>query len=82
MARQAALPLSLPPIGATLDVAAAFVSVSPAKFTDLVNRGLMPKPKRVDRRLIWDLEEVKVKFKALPSEADAADATWTDVDAA
>ena len=50
MARQSALPASLPPIGATREVAAAYVSLSATKFTDLVNRNLMPKPKRVDGR--------------------------------
>jgi hypothetical protein len=41
----------------------------------------MPKAKRVDRRLIWDLEEVKLRFKALPSDADEVDESWRDVDA-
>lgn len=54
MARQSSLPLSLAPIGVTRDVAAAFVSLSPGKFQELVERGVMPKPKRADGRLIWD----------------------------
>ena len=81
MARQTALPHSLPPIGATREVAAAYVSLSPGKFMDLVGRGLMPKPKRVDGLARWDLEEVRLAFKALPSQDAALDETWDDVDA-
>ena len=82
MARQTSLPASLPPIGASLEVAAAYVSLSATKFRNLVVRRLMPPPKRVDGRLIWDLEEVRTCFKALPSEHDEAeDDGWGDVDA-
>jgi hypothetical protein len=80
MARQTALPVSLPPIGATREVAAAYVSLSPAKFQELVDRRLFPCPKRIDGRLIWDLEEVRLRFKALPAEGTADD-SWSDVDA-
>ena len=72
MARQTALPTSLPPIGATREVAAAYLSLSPSKFMELVDRRLMPSPKRVDGRLIWDLEEVRLGFKALGTEDESA----------
>jgi len=50
--------------------AAAYLSLSPAKYMQLVERGLMPRPKRIDGRLICDLEEVRAAFKALPSDDD------------
>ena len=78
MAQQSALPASLAPIGATLPVAAAFCSFSPTKFMQLVERGLMPKPKRVDGMKRWDLEEVRIAFKALPEEDDAPN-EWDEV---
>ena len=81
MAGYSALPDSLAPIGATREVAAAYCSFSVAKFLDLVKRGLMPKPKRIDGMCRWDLEGVRLAFKALPDENDPADASWSDVDA-
>jgi hypothetical protein len=82
MAKQTALPPSLPPIGGSREIAAAFLSLSTAKFQELVERGLMPRPKRIDARLVWDLEEVRLAFKALPSEDDRSDDnSWSDVDA-
>ena len=71
MGRQNDLPPSLAPLGGGLPVAAAYLSLSPAKFGELVQRGLMPRPKRVDGRKIWDLEEVRLAFKALPAEDEA-----------
>jgi hypothetical protein len=41
----------------------------------------MPKPKRIDGMCRWDLEGVRLAFKALPDENDPADASWSDVDA-
>lgn len=82
MARQHALPPSLAPIGGGREVAAAYLSLSATKFQALVDRGMMPKPKRVDGRLIWDLEEVRLAFKTLLADDDAPlDDSWSDVDA-
>jgi hypothetical protein len=78
MARQTALPISLQPIGASRETAAAYLSLSPGKFQELVDRKLMPQPKRVDGRLIWDLEKVRAAFKALPVDGERDD-TWSDV---
>jgi hypothetical protein len=78
MARQTALPASLPPIGVSKEVAAAYVGLSPGKFQELVDRKLMPQPKRVGARLIWDLEEVREAFKALSADGECDD-TWSDV---
>ncbi|WP_018263424.1 hypothetical protein [Methylobacterium sp. WSM2598] len=80
MARQHDLPPSLAPIGAGRETAAAYLSLSAGKFQDLVNRGLMPKPKRIDGRLIWDLEEVRLAFKSLPLEDETIEPNpWDDV---
>jgi hypothetical protein len=83
MARQTALPSSLPPIGGTAEVAAAYCSLSVGKFMELVQRGLLPKPKVIDRMKRWDLEAVRIAFKALPDDDETpGDDTWSDVDAA
>ena len=50
---------------------------------ELVARGMMPAPKRIDGRLICDLEDVRAAFKALPNEGEKKqlDTTWEDIDA-
>ena len=66
-----------------MPVAAAYLPLSPSKFMELVARGIMPAPKRIDGRLICDLEDVRAAFKALPNEGEKKqlDTTWEDIDA-
>lgn len=45
--------------------AAAYVGVSPSKFDQWVQQGVMPKPKRKDRVVLWDREALDVAFDAL-----------------
>lgn len=57
--------------------AARYVGISPAKFDELVRAGLMPGPKRIGARRVWDVRAVDLAFDALPE--DAADANpWDD----
>ena len=61
--------------------AAVYLSLSPSFFRQLVQEGLMPRPRVIKGRRIWDLEELDIAFKALPREggehSDAVD-TWAD----
>jgi hypothetical protein len=41
----------------------------------------MPKPKRIDGMVRWDLEEVRLAFKAIGSDGQSSDDGWSDVDA-
>jgi len=71
MARHDALPLSLPPRGLCRVQAAQYVGISPGTFDEWVDEGLMPGPKRVGVRKIWDRHELDLAFAALPGEATA-----------
>ena len=51
--------------------AAAFVGVSPTKFDQWVENGVMPKPKRQDGVVIWDIVALDAAFDALPDEGRA-----------
>jgi len=85
MARQNALPPTLPPRLISREVAAAYVSVSPTKFDQMVIDGSMPKPKRlIGRRKAWDVRELDAAVDNLPdADNDNNDNdTWDDVDAA
>lgn len=58
------------PRGINREDAARYVGVSPRKFDELVADGRMPKPRRVDGRVIWDRVALDVYFDALPTEKD------------
>lgn len=78
MARQTALPHSLPPRVVTAEVAAAYVSVSKSTFLKMVDLGRMPRPRIIQGlRKGWDLRDVDMAIDALPYDGEAvADDTW------
>ena len=61
--------------------AAAAIGISASKFRALVNDKRMPSPRRLDGRNIWDVDELRAAFKALPhtDEDEKAD-LWADVE--
>lgn len=85
MARNSALPPSLPPRLLTREAAAAYASVSGGTFDKMVGDGTMPKPRKISgTRIGWDVRELDAAIDALPhrgGDADVADASWSDVDA-
>jgi predicted DNA-binding transcriptional regulator AlpA len=85
MARQLALPPTLAPRLISREASAAYVSVSPTTFDEMVQDGRMPHPKRLgERRHAWDVRELDAAVDQLPSvgkRGRASDETWSDVDA-
>lgn len=82
MARQAALPPTLPPRLIGRDAAAAYISVSPNTFDKMIEDKRMPRPRvLVDRRLAWDVRELDAAVDLLPhrgdEEAISADEGWS-----
>ena len=62
--------------------AAAAVGISASKFRSLVQDRRMPSPRRLDGRRVYDVDELRVAFKALPHECATYDDevdTWADV---
>lgn len=76
--RAEVLPLSLPPRGLAREQAAAYVGVSPTKFDEMVNDKRMPKPKRIDARVVWDRLALDAAFAALPDEGVRPDNPFDD----
>jgi hypothetical protein len=58
-----------------------YVGVGVPKFDELVAAGLMPKPKRIDGRRVWDIFALDFAFDRLPDESNLSDQSWDDVDA-
>jgi predicted DNA-binding transcriptional regulator AlpA len=60
--------------------AAAAIGISASKFRLLVREGRMPRPRRIDGRTVWDVDELRDAFKAFPHEGeDDGTDSWADV---
>jgi excisionase family DNA binding protein len=70
------LPDSLPPRGLSRKQAAEYIGVSPSHFDKLLHDGVMPPPKRLGGRVVWDRHQLDRAFNALD-----ADSSWHDDDA-
>jgi predicted DNA-binding transcriptional regulator AlpA len=60
--------VSYPPRGFSREEAARYVGVGITKFDEMVADGRMPRPKRVDGRVIWDRLKIESAFSDLPEE--------------
>tara|TARA_B100000700_G_scaffold325153_1_gene433149 strand:- start:5335 stop:5661 length:327 start_codon:yes stop_codon:yes gene_type:complete len=49
--------------------AAAYIGLSETKFAELVRRDMMPQPKAVGRRRIYDRREIDEAFDNFPTES-------------
>lgn len=48
--------------------AAVYLSISPSFFRKLVETRVMPRPRILGSRRIWDVDELDLAFKELPRE--------------
>ncbi|QXC49885.1 hypothetical protein KHC17_18715 [Agrobacterium salinitolerans] len=61
---------SYPPRGLSREEAARYIGVGSTKFDEMVSDRRMPKPKRVDGRVVWDRISLDAAFSDLPSDGD------------
>jgi predicted DNA-binding transcriptional regulator AlpA len=59
--------------------AAAAIGISGPTFDTLVQKGMMPRPHVIGTRKVWDVDELRAAFKALPREQEEEIDTWADV---
>jgi predicted DNA-binding transcriptional regulator AlpA len=59
---------SQPRRGLRREEAAAYLGFSARKFDELIADGRMPKPKRIDGVVVWDIHRLDLAFDALPEE--------------
>ena len=76
--QKSVLPLSVPKRGLSRPEAAEYIGVSSTKYDQMVADGRMPKPKRIDGRVVWDRLQLDIAFDALPDENDRDD-IWARV---
>ncbi|RWD64923.1 MAG: hypothetical protein EOS36_08805 [Mesorhizobium sp.] len=60
--------LSYPPRDLSREEAARYVGVGITKFDQMVADRRMPKPKKVDGRVIWDRLKLEAAFGELPGD--------------
>jgi len=72
------LPPSLAPRGLSRVQAAEYIGVGVTKFDEMVGDGRMPRPKRIDGRIVWDRLKLDEAFGALDDEA-APKNEWDDL---
>ena len=78
--RAGLLPASLPPRGLCRELAAAYIGVGGSKFDEMVREGLMPKPRVIGSRRLWDRPELDIAFSNLPHADEGGGANpWDDV---
>lgn len=68
---------SQPRRGLRREEAAAYLGFSARKFDELVSDGRMPKPKRIDGVVVWDMLRLDSAFDALPEEGSAAKTVYS-----
>jgi len=56
--------------------AARYIGISPTKFDELVKDGRMPRPRRIDYRRVWDVQELDMAFEELPYDGAAPKNPW------
>lgn len=59
---------SQPRRGLRREEAAAYLGFSARKFDELIADGRMPKPKRIDGVVVWDIHRLDHAFDALPED--------------
>lgn len=68
MTRALADSFSYPPRGLSREEAARYIGVGTTKFDEMVKAGRMPKPKRLDGRLVWDRIALDMAFGDIPED--------------
>lgn len=59
---------SQPRRGLRREEAAAYLGFSARKFDELIADGRMPKPKRIDGVVVWDIRALDLAFDSLPDD--------------
>jgi predicted DNA-binding transcriptional regulator AlpA len=60
--------IAYPPRGLSREEAARYVGVGVDKFDEMVAGRRMPKPRQIDRRIVWDRVELDIAFSELPHQ--------------
>lgn len=65
--------------GLSAEEAAAACGVSAGTFRKMVEDRRMPAPRCINDRLVWDVDEVRAAFKALPRQGETRANAWDEI---
>lgn len=65
-------PDAIPRRGLSLSEAAVYVGVGTTLFAQMVDDGRMPKPKLINARKVWDIQQLDRAWDNLPDQDAAA----------
>jgi predicted DNA-binding transcriptional regulator AlpA len=69
----------IPRRGLSRTEAAMYLGISPTKLDALVKDGRMPRPRIIDCRKVWDIQELDAAFDDLPHDAPSiVPNSWAD----
>lgn len=77
--RENILPTNLPPRGLSHAQAAAYIGVSVTLFDEMVKDGRMPRPIRINTRVLWDRLQLDEAFVVLSDTRISGDDPWSKV---
>lgn len=61
-------PIAYPPRGLSREEAARYLGIGATKLDELVEQKLIPRPKKIGRRTVFDRYQLDAVFADLPSE--------------
>ncbi|WP_316178243.1 MULTISPECIES: hypothetical protein [unclassified Bradyrhizobium] len=61
-------PIAYAPRGMSREESARYIGVGSTKFDEMVADGRMPRPKRIDGRVVWDRLKLDMAFSDLPDD--------------
>jgi predicted DNA-binding transcriptional regulator AlpA len=66
MSRFDHLPPGVVPFAVSRETGAELIGISPNHFDKLVKEGRLPAPREVGGRILWDSEEIRAAWRAMP----------------
>lgn len=60
-------PYAYAPRAMGIEAASRYLAISPSKFSQLVAEGRLPKPRKIDKRSVWDRHQLDQFFEDLPT---------------
>ena len=65
--------------GLNREESALYIGVGASKFDQMVKDRRMPRPKRIDGRVVWDIKQLDNYFEMLPTDGQVSDDVYSDL---
>ncbi len=80
MSRFDHLPPGFIPFAVSRETGAELIGISPNHFDKLVKEGRLPAPRELGGRVLWDSDEIRAAWRAMPRRGQSSsDNPWDSV---